>query len=206
MTHICVGNLTIIGSDLWLVAWSAPSHCLNQCWNIINCKLQWNFYRNSNIFIQENALENVVWEMAAILSRYQTVFPKSRQHVCFVRRRIQMSDVGFVKIITIWCLSVQFVRHSMKSIREDYIINVLTWPLGFVAGWWKSGGRFKNTYELLNLSALKFSHVNKIHIFQCMGKIYCVEFQRYPLKFHTKYLTHTLKDMIFIQLWNFKSS
>ena len=32
-----------------------------------------------------------------------------------------------------------------------------------------SGGRFKNTYELLNLRALKFSYVNKIHIFQCMG-------------------------------------
>ena len=61
------------------------------------------------------------------------------------------------------------------------------------------GGRFKNTYELLNLRALKFSYVNKIHIFQCMGKIFCVEFQRYPLKFHTKYLTHTLKDMIFMQ-------
>ena len=68
------------------------------------------------------------------------------------------------------------------------------------------GGRFKKTYELLNLRALKISHVNKIHIFQCMGKIFCVEFQRYPLKFHTKYLTHTLKDTIFIQHWNFKSS
>ena len=32
------------------------------------------------------------------------------------------------------------------------------------------GGRFKNTYEPLNLRALKFSPVNKIHIFQCMGK------------------------------------
>ena len=71
-----------------------------------------------------------------------------------------------------------------------------TWP----------GGRFKNIYELLNQRALKFSYVNKIHIFQCMGKIFCVEFQRYPLKFHTKYLTHTLKDMIFMQFWNFKSS
>ena len=57
-------------------------------------------------------------------------------------------------------------------------------------------GRFKKTYELLNLRALKISPVNKIHIFQCMGKIFCVEFQRYPLKFHTKYLTHTLKDTI----------
>ena len=70
----------------------------------------------------------------------------------------------------------------------------------------KPGGRFKNTYELLNLRALKYSPVNKIHIFQCMGEIFCVEFQRYPLKFHTKYLTHTLKDMISIQHWNFKSS
>ena len=61
------------------------------------------------------------------------------------------------------------------------------------------GGHFKNTYELLNLRALKFSPANKVHIFQCKGKIFCVEFQRYPLKFHTKYLTHTLKDMIFIQ-------
>ena len=68
------------------------------------------------------------------------------------------------------------------------------------------GGRFKNTYELLNVRALKFSPVNRIHIFQCMGKIFCVEFQRYPLKFRTKYLTHTLKDVIFIQHWNFKSS
>ena len=68
------------------------------------------------------------------------------------------------------------------------------------------GGRFKNTFELLNLRALKFSLVNKIHIFQCMGKIFCVEFQRYPLKFHTKYLAHTLKDIHFIQHWKFKSS
>ena len=55
---------------------------------------------------------------------------------------------------------------------------------------WGHGGRFKNAYELLNLRTLKFSYVNKIHIFQCMGKIFCVEFQRYPLKFHTKYLAH----------------
>ena len=29
-------------------------------------KLQWNFNWNSNIFIQENAFENVIWKMAAI--------------------------------------------------------------------------------------------------------------------------------------------
>ena len=57
-----------------------------------------------------------------------------------------------------------------------------------------SGGHIKNTYEPSNLRALKFSLVDKIHIFQCMGKIFCVEFQRVPLKFRTKCLTHTLKD------------
>ena len=35
--------------------------------------------------------------------------------------------------------------------------------------------RLKYTYELLNLRVLKFSYVNKIHIFQCMGKIFSVE-------------------------------
>ena len=46
-------------------------------WNIVNWtlgyKLQWNFNRNSNIFIQENAFESVVCEMVAILSRPQCV-------------------------------------------------------------------------------------------------------------------------------------
>ena len=52
---------------------SAPSHYLKQCWNIINWtlakKLQWNLNRNSHTFIKENAFENVVWKMTAILSR-----------------------------------------------------------------------------------------------------------------------------------------
>ena len=36
-------------------------------------KFQWNFNQNSSILIQENALENVVCEMASILSRAQCV-------------------------------------------------------------------------------------------------------------------------------------
>ena len=61
----------------WLVAWTAPSHYLKQWWIIVNWtlrnKLQWNFNRNSNIFIQENALEHVVCEMDDISSRPQCV-------------------------------------------------------------------------------------------------------------------------------------
>ena len=51
---------------------------MNQPWDIVDWtlrnKLQWNFNRNSNIFIQENAFESVVCEMAAILSRPQCVY------------------------------------------------------------------------------------------------------------------------------------
>ena len=54
-----------------------PSHYLIQCWNIVNRtlrnKLQWNLDQNLYIFIQVNAFENVVWKMAAILSRPQCV-------------------------------------------------------------------------------------------------------------------------------------
>ena len=67
-------------------------------------------------------------------------------------------------------------------------------------------GRFKNTYELVGLGARKFSLIDKLHIFQSMCKIFCMEFQREPLKFHTKYLTHTWKEMIFIQYWRFRCS
>ena len=43
---------------------------LSQCWLIVNWtlrdKFHWNFSRNSNIFIQENAFKNGVCEMASI--------------------------------------------------------------------------------------------------------------------------------------------
>ena len=58
--HICVSKLS---------AWTAPSHYLNQCWNIVNWtfrnKLQWNFNRNSNIFIKENVSSYTLaqWEL-----------------------------------------------------------------------------------------------------------------------------------------------
>ena len=44
VTHICVGKLTIIGSDNGL-SWTAPSHFLNQCWNITN-RIWW-LYRST---------------------------------------------------------------------------------------------------------------------------------------------------------------
>ena len=67
----------LIGSALvqikQLIAYSAPSHYLNQCWIIVNWtlrnKLQWHFNQNTKLYIHKNASENTVCEMAVILSR-----------------------------------------------------------------------------------------------------------------------------------------
>ena len=70
--HICISNLGYHWFRLWLVACSAPSHYLNRCWHIVDwtfgSKFQWNFYQHLNIFIQENAFEDVVCEITDIFS------------------------------------------------------------------------------------------------------------------------------------------
>ena len=54
-------------------------------------------------------------------------------------------------------------------------------------------GRSKNVSEFSILRAPEFPIIYNNPIFQCMGKIFCVEFHRISLEFHTKYVTHTLK-------------
>ena len=72
MTHICGSKLTIIGSDNGLSPGRRQAIILTKCWNIANWtprnKLQRNLNQNLYIFIQENAFENVIWKLAAILS------------------------------------------------------------------------------------------------------------------------------------------
>ena len=88
VAHICVSKLTIIGSDNGLspgrrqaIVWTnarillirPPKGRINNILALVQIKLPWNCNRNSNVFIQENALENVVCEMASISSRPQCV-------------------------------------------------------------------------------------------------------------------------------------
>ena len=85
VTHICVVKLTIISSDNGLspgrhqaIIWTNAGILL-----IGPFILHWNDNQDSYIFIQENAFENIVWKMAAILSRpqcvnvvlYRTIYP-----------------------------------------------------------------------------------------------------------------------------------
>ena len=59
---------------------------------------------------------------------------------------------------------------------------------------YSSGGRFKNNFELINLEARKVVHINKLHIFQSMGKIFCVEFQREPI--HWKFKSSQIYELV----------
>ena len=109
--HICVTKLTIIGSDNGLRAWSAPSHYLNKCWNIVNSNLrnnlQWTLNRNSYISIQENVFENIVCKMAAILSGPQCINPltlKCRRLLGFTDERPDPHFTEFMpaSVIAMW--------------------------------------------------------------------------------------------------------
>ena len=59
MPHICDSELGQHWLSLWLVTYLMPSHYLNQCWDTVNWtprnKLQWNFNKNTKLFIHENA-------------------------------------------------------------------------------------------------------------------------------------------------------
>ena len=79
MTHICVNKLTIIGSDNGLspgrrraIIWSSARilliRTLGTKFNEILSEI-----RTFSFLINENAFENIVCEMAAILSRPQCV-------------------------------------------------------------------------------------------------------------------------------------
>ena len=146
---------------------------------------------------------------AGILNHQQLTTPSNGAQTAPLsqnRYRTQLFN-SLYRLATKFCIAIPFVwgipRWNVDSPHKGPVI----WKKSM---WWchydSSGGRFKNAYELLNLRALKMSKLHKNHIFQCMGKIFCVEFQRVPLKFHTKYLTHTLKDVDFIHIWKFKSS
>ena len=60
MTHICVSKLSILASDNGL----SPGRRQAIIWT--NAEMMLIGPLETNIFIQENAFENVVWKMAAI--------------------------------------------------------------------------------------------------------------------------------------------
>ena len=56
--------------------------------------------------------------------------------------------------------------------------------------------------SMLNLRVLKISYQYKMHIIQCMGKIFCVEFQGEPLNLHTKLSYPYIESWDCVYPWN----
>ena len=82
--HICLDKLGQHWFRCCLVAYSSPSHYLNQCWVIVHWALsntlQWDFNQNTKLFIHENASGDIICKMAAIFSRERWVKPTNSQH------------------------------------------------------------------------------------------------------------------------------
>ena len=126
-----------------------PSHCLNQIWNIVNLtirnKLQWNVNQNSYIFIQKNVFENVVWKMAAILSRPQYVNPKPLH---------QLLSFIIAKAMPNW----QQLSTNSCNFPEAHVWTQHDWP-GFSSiirqeskDWW---------FTILKLSGLSYNSISQ---------------------------------------------
>ena len=131
VTHICVVKLTIIGSDNGL---SRQAIIWTNAGILLIGPLRTNFREiyvwNSNIFIQENALENVVGELASILSRPQCVNRMSnRRYIwyelltrvshksctcCFVVNN--MMAVNAEATMTIWLRQVRLKHGNVSRI------------------------------------------------------------------------------------------
>ena len=102
--------------QIMLVAYSTPCHYLNHCWAIINWtltdKLQWNFNQNTKLFIYKNTPENIIWEMAAILSRGKWV--NIKYHLSFLRpKSYNINDflLNLISTSNIICLEANELQH-----------------------------------------------------------------------------------------------
>ena len=84
-THICVGKLIITGSDNDLSAGRRQANILTNAGALLIGPLVTNFSvnQNWNIFIQENIFENIVCEMASILSRLPCVKQRRLNGILF---------------------------------------------------------------------------------------------------------------------------
>ena len=116
--------IIFIGSDNGLtpgrrraIIWTNPGISLVEP---LGKKLQWNLNRNSYIFIQENALENVVRKMSAILSRPQCV------NTVATGSEIVIAEAA-EQVIWFWIKRLSAYRHTKPSNRLTNIAIHVFW-------------------------------------------------------------------------------
>ena len=87
-------------------------NCLSISWTLRNIR-QWNFNSNSSIFIEGNVFENVVYNMASILWRPQSV---------------KLSGLGCAMLNHVKFCRIS--RHLQLILRSNFRLTLLKWP------WW----------------------------------------------------------------------
>ena len=172
----------MLGSAWMEIKWYNVAHCSDFACSIgLKMQLSW------MIWLRESCHARQVFHHPNICM-FAIIF-----HACILMDSLKIftycGSIGYgVKNIYIWCRCWHIIELCCGFQEQSSVEKTLK-DCG------TSRGHFKNIYEFLNLRALKFYTSYKNLIFQCMGKIFCVESQRYPLKFRTKYLAHTLKDV-----------
>ena len=118
-----------IFDSFWPNSWSAPSHYQKQCWDIVNSYLrntfQWNLKHNSHYFIKKNLFDNVVCEMAEILSQPQCV------NIINIVQYFGWSAISE-------CISIQNGGRAFSRSCSIAKINPL-WPSEYIS-WWEQSG------------------------------------------------------------------
>ena len=135
-----------------VMAWcrTGESHYLNQCWFIVNWtlrnKFQWKLIWNSNFFIQENAFENVICEMATILSRGRWVNSLGPSD------DIDLGQHCLRKWLVAW-------RHQAITWTSDGLISRVSSEQFYKKWWYQISLTHGDRAEMDNLSQMTFSNV-----------------------------------------------
>ena len=134
----------------------ASSHYLNQCWNIVNWtlrnKLQWKCEQNLHIFIKENASENGVWKMPAILSQQSSpvvswsIFSPNA-HPSHKSHNASHKYPTMHHFVTEMCTHAHFCYKMVQSIQINSVWGVLSCTVISASGhnWGNSKLRIKIT-------------------------------------------------------------
>ena len=116
--------------QIMVVAYSAPSHHLNQCWVIVNWtlrnKLQWNFNQNIKLSIHENASEYIICEKAAILSRGRWVNEANdlSTHSTETVAWIQWNVMNYL---------CHFIHYLQRACMQNWSWNVSVWIYMYIS-------------------------------------------------------------------------
>ena len=178
VTHICVSELIILGSD----------NGLSPGWR-----------------------QAIIWSNAGILSigTLGTNFSEILIEILtfsFKNMRLKVSSGKWRPS----CLGLNVLNlYAGMACYDMYVIYVwhfvwysfdFSWHHGICIQ--HTGARLTKAYDV-TIQRYRNLHAkiedSKMHILRCMGSKFCVKFQRYPLKFHTKFSTHTTQNMHFMR-------